>query len=288
MTRTNLDMDCLRTFVTIVDVGSFAEAAQRVGRSASAVSLQINRLEDQVGAKLFQKVGRRMVQSPDGERLLNAARQMLDLNDRVVETLNHQHLSGEIGIGAIQDFADSVLPSVLARFGKAHPRVRITAKVDRSKALADAVDGGALDLAIGVHGWSSRPHKKIRTDKMVWLSSTDFVLADAERVPLVVFEPPCSFRDAAISCLNQAGREWDIVFTSPSLSGLQAAIEAGLGITARTSNSITGSLRPVPQSSRLPKLPSVDFAIYTKPDPSAPASRLCEIVVDELQSETRR
>lgn len=284
--RVNLDMDCLRTFVTIVDVGSFAEAAQRVGRTASAVSLQINRLEDQVGAKLFQKMGRRMVPSPEGERLLNTARQILDFNDQVVEALNHRHLSGEIAIGSIQDFADSILPSVLARFGQAHPRVRLTATVDRSKTLADAVDSGRLDLAIGVHGWSSRKHKKIRTDKMVWLGNADYLLTESDPVPLVVFEPPCGFRDAAISCLNQADREWEIVFTSPSLSGLRAAIEAGLGITVRTINSFEGNLRPLPQSSHLPKLPSVDFALYTKPDLDATALRLCEIVVEELRAQT--
>lgn len=283
MTHVNLDMDCLRTFVTIVDVGSFAEAAQRIGRTASAVSLQISRLEGQVGAKLFQKVGRRMAPSPEGERLLNTAGQMLALNDQVVEALTHQHLCGEISIGAIQDFADSILPFVLARFRQAHPRVRISAKVDGSKALAHAVDAGGLDLAIGVHGWSNRPHKKIRTDKMMWLSGVDFVLTEGEPVPLVVFEPPCGFRDAAISSLNQAGREWEIVFTSPSLSGLKAAVEAGLGITVRTLNAFQGRLRPLPKSLRLPKLPCVDFALYTKPELSAPASRLCEIVMDELQ-----
>ncbi len=288
MAHANLDMDCLRTFVTIIDVGSFAEAALRVGRTASAVSLQISRLEDQVGTKLFQKVGRRMVPSPEGERLLNTARQMLDLNDQVVEALTHQHLSGEITIGAIQDFADSVLPCVLARFGQAHPGIRIAARVDRSKALADAVDKGELDLAIGVHGWSNRPHKKIRSDKMVWLGGEDFVLADNEPVPLVVFEPPCGFRDAAISSLNEAGREWEVVFTSPSLSGLRAAIEAGLGVTARTLNSFQGNLRPMPPSSRLPKLPPVDFAIYTKPDPAAPALRLSEIIMEELQHQVPR
>lgn len=286
MAHTNLDMDCLRTFVTIVNAGSFAEAAQRVRRTASAVSLQMNRLEDQAGAKLFQKVGRRMMPTPEGERLLATARQMLELNDKVIETLTHQHLTGEISIGAIQDVADSVLPSVLARFVQAHPRVRLTARVDRSKALADAVNTGALDLAIGVHGWSCRSQQKIRTDQMIWLGSAEFELAESDVVPLVVFEPPCDFRDAAISSLNKAGREWEIVFTSPSLSGLRAAIEAGLGITARTLNSFQRNLSPLPKSSCLPKLPPVDLALYTRPGLKAPALRLCEIVIEELQAET--
>ena len=225
-----------------------------------------------------------MVPSPEGERLLVAARQVLHVNDQAVEALAHQNLSGEIAIGAIQDFADSALPRVLARFRQAHPRVRIAARVGRSKLLAESVDKGALDLAIAVHGWSSRPHEIIQSERMAWLGGADFVLNDSEIVPLVVFEPPCGFRDAAIERLNRAGRAWEIVFTSPSLSGLRAAIEAGLGVTARTSNSFQGNLRPLPAASRLPDLPTVDFALYKKSALSAPAARLCEIVVELVQA----
>jgi DNA-binding transcriptional LysR family regulator len=282
--RTNLDMSCLRTFVTISDVGSFAEAALRVGRTAPAVSLQISRLEQQVGAKLFRKSGRRMIPNQAGEQLLSTARRILEMNDQVVENLNQEELSGVIEIGAIQDIADSVLPSILARFREAHPRVRIAARVDRSKVLAEATETGILDLAIGVEGWSNRPYQKIRRDRMAWLGRADFVLTQSEPVPLVVFEPPCSFRDAAIKALTDAGREWQIVFTSPSLSGLRAAVEAGLGITVRTTRSFQGTLRPLPKSSCLPKLPSVGFALYKQPDLTPHALRLCEIVVDELRN----
>jgi DNA-binding transcriptional LysR family regulator len=279
---TNLDMDCLRTFVTIVDAGSFSEAALRVGRTASAVSLQISRLEEQVGTKLFQKSGRRMIPSHEGEQLLVMARQILGLNDQIIEVLGHQVLSGEIGIGIIQDFADTILSSALESFRRAHPRVRISTRVDRTKILADAVDKGAIDLAIGVGGGSNGSCEKLRTDKMLWLGGPEFTLEPEEPVPLIVFEPPCSFREAAISSLNKSGRKWEIVFTSPSLSGLKAAIEAGLGVTVRTNISFEGNLHPLPRSSALPKLPCVDFALYSKPDLSAPADRLREIVIDKL------
>lgn len=283
MTNINLDMDCLRTFVTIIELGSFAEAAEAVGRTASAVSLQVNRLETQAGARLFHKVGRNRIPSPEGERLLETARKILDLNDRVVETLGHPQLTGEIKIGAIQDFADSVLPSILARFKLAHPQVRITARIERSKALAEAVDKGTLDLAIGVHGWSTRPHKKIRSDKMVWLGGSGFTLARTEPVPLVVFDPPCSFRNAAINALDKKKRDWFISFSSPSLSGLHAAVRAGLGVTVRTMTSFQSDLRPLSRSSQLPKLPTVGFTTYTKEKLSEPAVRLSQIIEEELQ-----
>lgn len=282
MKFTNLDMDCLRTFSAIIEFGSFAVAAQSVGRSASAVSLQIGRLENQVGTKLFHKVGRRMLPSPEGEHLINAASHILNLNDEIIESLTHRNLTGEIRIGAIQDFADSILPTVLARFGQAHSGVRIIAKVDRSEVLADMVDKGSLDLAIGVHGSSKLVYEIISTEKMVWLSSPDFVLNGVSTIPLIVFDPPCEFRRTAIDGLNQAGRTWEIVFTSPSLSGLKAAINAGLGITVRTRNLFGQDMKVLPKSSLLPELPTLDFAIYAKQDLAPPAERLCQIIKDVM------
>ena len=106
-------------------------------------------------------------------------------------------------------------------------------------------------------------------------------------VPLVVFEPPCGFRDAAIEALNRAGRVWEFVFTSPSLSGLRAAVEAGLGFTARTLSSFEGRLHPLPAACGLPKLPAVGFALYRKSDLGAPAARLCSIVAEVVQAPSR-
>ncbi len=279
---TNLDMDCLRTFVTIVDVGSFAEAGQRIGRTAPAVSLQITRLEEQIGSQLFQKQGRRMILNPAGERLVITARKVLNLNDEVIESLSHQNLIGEISIGMIQDFADTILPTVLARFKQAHPQVRIIAKVDRTKILVDALESGALDIAIGVGNVRNHAHQKLFKDKMIWLGSRSFKLENNAPVPLVVFDPPCSFRDAAIHALNCADREWEITFTSPSLSGLKAAVEVGLGITARTATSFNNNLCPMPQSFALPQLPSVDYSLYAKANLNPSAKRLSDIITEEL------
>ena len=280
--HTNLDMDCLRTFVTIVEVGSFAEAGQRIGRTAPAVSLQITRLEEQIGSQLFQKQGRRMILNPAGERLVITARKVLGLNDQIVESLSHQNLTGEISIGMIQDFADTVLPTILTRFKQAHPQVRIIAKVDRTKVLIDAVESGALDIAVGVDSLPGLAHQNLCRENMVWLGNSSFKLESETPVPLVVFEPPCSFRNAAITALNNADRAWEIVFTSPSLSGLKAAIEANIGITVRTANSFNKTLLPLPKSFALPPLPAVDFSLYAKPYLTETAKRLRDIITEEL------
>ncbi len=280
--QTNLDMDCLRTFATIIETGSFAGAAARIGRTAAAVSLQIGRLEAQIGAKLFNRSGRRMLPSPDGERLLATTRKILDLNDDAVESLRFANLAGEIRLGAIQDVADAVLPAVLSRFRAAHPRVRLSVRVERSGALVEAVAGGTLDIAVGVHGIPGYGSRKICGQRMAWFGWTDAVATDVP-VPLVAFAPPCGFRDAAITALEAAGRPWEIVFTSPSLSGLRAAVAAGLGVTARTRLSFPGLPAAEPGAAGLPALPRVEFGLYARNDLAPPAARIADIVVDELR-----
>ena len=275
----NLDMDCLRTFVAIIELGSYAEASRRIGCIQSAVSLQIRRLEEQLGVPLFQRAGRRMVASPEGERLLPIAQNILQLNDSVVEELALPRLSGEVSLGSIQDFADTILPEILIRFDRTRQKVRLTVKVDRTKVLAEAIEKGNLDLAIGVHGWSRKKDHAIRCEKMIWIGSDAMHLESGARVPLVLFEPPCSFRDAAINSLNQAGKKWDIVYTSPSLSGLKAAVQAGLGVTARTSLLISSGVKTLPESVGLPKLPNIEFGLYEGSEISVAASQLKEQVI---------
>lgn len=269
----NLDMDCLRTFAAIIELGSYAAASERIGRTQSAVSLQIRRLEEQLGVRLFQRRGRRMVASPEGERLLPAAQEILQRNDLIVGELAFPLLSGEISLGSIQDFADTMLPEILARFSHTHPTVRIFVKIDRTKVLAEAVDRGEIDLAIGVNK-ATRENDAVRYEKMVWIGADSKQLSADARVPLVLFEPPCSFRDAALDGLKKTGRQWDIVYTSPSLSGLKAAVQAGLGVTVRTALFVSSGLRTMPASSRLPELPRVGFGLYESENPSEAATQL--------------
>lgn len=262
MMVTNLDMDCLRTFAAIIRLGSYAEAAQRVGRTPSAVSLQVKRLESQVGVALFQRQGRRMRPTAEGERLYAAAVRILDTNDAVIADFTAPRLAGEVSLGSIQDIADTLLPEVLSRFDRAYPRVRISVRVDRTRALVEAVGKGQLDLVIGVGGLSRRKDLLLHSARMLWIGSEKLRLDPEAPVPLVLFEPPCSFREAALTALNDAGREWEIVYTSPSLSGLRAAVQAGLGVTARTPLLMAPGIMALKRSADLPRLPAIDFGLY--------------------------
>ena len=169
----NLDMDVLRSFAVGIDLGSFAKAASRLGRSPSAISLQLRKLEDQVGQQLVQKHGRGLVLTEAGEMMLGYARRLLDLNDAAVSALGSPALTGSVRIGLPQDFAETWLPETLGRFARLHPGVRIDAHVDRNAILRPCLEAGELDLALlwdedGVE----RDGTVIGTLPMAWIGPT--------------------------------------------------------------------------------------------------------------------
>ncbi|RFU44899.1 LysR substrate-binding domain-containing protein [Paraburkholderia sp. DHOC27] len=292
VSRTNLDMDVLRTFVTGFELGSFARAADRLGRSQSAVSTQLRKLEEQVGLPLVQKSGRGLALTTAGEGLLGYAKRLLELNDEAVDTIRGSDLEGWVRLGLPQDFADTFLPAVLGRFSRAHPKVRVEVQVDRSVPLVEKTRKGELDMALVWGESGTTPHaERIGEFSISWIGRPDWngkISAGSEPLPLVAFDPPCSFRAAGIAALDAHGIPWRQVFTSPSLSGLWAAAEAGLGITVRTTNCMPANLIALdPAANGLPALPLVTLSLYRAEAESRSAvKRLTDIVLHTIKEET--
>ena len=287
--RTNLDMDVLRTFVTGFELGSFARAADRLGRSQSAVSTQLRKLEDQVGQPLVQKSGRGLALTTAGESLLSYAKRLLELNDEAVASVRGAEVEGWARLGLPQDFAESWLPPVLSRFAQAHPRVRVEVQVDRSLPLAEKVVKGELDIALVWGSDVEAPHtERLAEVPMAWIGRPGWLGLKglgAEPVPLAAFAPPCVFRSAAIEALDHAGIPWRLVFTTPSLSGLWAAAEGGLGITARTTVGMPKSLAVLDAPAvGLPALPAVPLTLLrSEAEPAAAVARLKDILMETIE-----
>ncbi|HEV8392257.1 MAG TPA: LysR substrate-binding domain-containing protein [Dongiaceae bacterium] len=285
-----LDLDVLRTFVTGHDLGTFAAAAERLGRSQSALSLQLRKLEGQTGETLLRKDGRGLALTPAGEIMLSYARRLIELNDEAVAAVRGVAVEGWVRLGLVQDFAESWLPSLLGRFARAHPGVRVEARVDRGAVLAAAVAKGDLDLAL-VWGDLPGPHRtELAGMPIVWVGSAQHEIAALRPLPLVTFEPPCVFRDAAVRALDRAGIPWRVTFTSPSLAGLWAAIEAGLGITPRARQSVPSRLSILPGGDHLPKLAAIaGLSLHVASLAATPAvSRLQEALIETIRSEDFR
>lgn len=270
----DLSIELLRTFVAVVDSGSFTRAASQVHRTQSAVSLQIQRLESSLGHPLFVREVRGVRLSEPGERLLPHARQMLALNDATVAAMGELKLLEEVRLGSSQDLADSELTWVLEQITRTHANaLRLRVKIDSSRAIAAACDNGDLELGFMVRP-PNGPGERLISAPLVWLSKMGWSRPNG-LLPLVLFEPPCAFRDAALLALNSAGIAWEIVFSTPSLTGALAAVRAGIGVTVRTPRALSSGLDLY---SGLPPLPTLEVALLR----SAVAGGVAVEQVEEL------
>ncbi|WP_256077926.1 LysR substrate-binding domain-containing protein [Massilia sp. YIM B04103] len=293
MRRLHFDLDFLRSYVTGVELGSFAQAADRLGRSTSAVSAQLKKLEEQVGTPILRKAGRGMVPTAAGETLLAYARRLLELNDEAASAVRGVDLEGGIRLGMPEDFGERVLTDVLGRFAKAHPRVRIEAQMARNADLLDRLSAGRLDLTLAWDMGRSSPHAEgLGGVPMQWIAAAAALDADAppiwsggaEPLPLVMFDAPCLMRSAAITALDRAGIPWRIAFSSPSLSGVWSAVAAGLGVTVRTRIGLPASLHALDAHAHgLPALPSAHLTLHRADATLSPtAQRLWDIMQHTL------
>lgn len=277
MPRVNFDIDNLRSFATGIELGSFAQAAERLSRSTSAVSAQLKKLEQQAGTPLLRRVGRGMALTEAGEVMLGYARRLLELNDEAAAAIRGAELEGRVRLGLQEDFGESLLPAVLGRFARAHPRLRIEARIARNAELLDGVNRGRLDLALAWEAGTDSPHaERVGRWPMRWIAAAGAPAAKLRRrgepLPLAVLESPCLLRNAAIEALDRAGIAWRVAFSSASLAGTWAAVSAGLGVSVRTPLGLPANVRALTaKEAGLPALPMLGLALHRADAEPAPA-----------------
>ncbi|MBR0644679.1 LysR substrate-binding domain-containing protein [Plastoroseomonas hellenica] len=286
MRRVNFDLDVLRSFVTGMELGSFAKAADRLGRSTSAVSAQLKKLEEQAGIPIFRKAGRGLALTEGGETMLAYARRLLDLNDEATAAVQGVALEGWVRLGLQEDFGETLLPQMLGRFARAHPKLRIEGRVVRNVELIDRVTSGRLDLALAWSDGTATPYSEtIAEVPMRWIGpaegGTAWEPSGREPLPLAALEAPCLLRKAATDALDRAGIPWRLAFVSPSLGGLWAATAAGLGVTVRTPIGLPASVHAlVARENGLPELPSLGLVLHRADRELGPAAaRLAAIML---------
>nr|WP_245339480.1 LysR substrate-binding domain-containing protein [Rhizobium sp. CIAT894] len=294
MRRTIFDLDVLRTFSTGMELGNFAKAAEKLGRSTSAVSAQLKKLEEQAGTPIFRKAGRGLALTDAGETMLAYARRLLELNDEAAAAVHGVELEGWVRLGLQEDFGETLLPEVLGRFARAHPKVRIEARVVRNAELIERVTSGKLDLALAWSDGMLTAHcERIGDVPMCWIGPAEgppaWHATSGEPMPLASLEAPCLLRSAATKALDEAGISWRLAFVSPSLGGLWAATAAGLGLTIRTPIGLPAKLRPLPpEALGLPDLPKLGLVLHRAEAELQPAAaRLGELVLQSVHGALR-
>lgn len=257
----NLDLATLRSFTLIAQGRSFAQTAAAIGRSQSAVSLQIQKLEADIGARLFRRSRSEGVDlTVSGERFLTYAKRIVQLNDEAVSSMNIK-AARTISFGITPDIAETVLALIIDRFGQEHPSTELMLRIDGSKNLVEAVSQGDLDLAIALNLDNPLNQGLVAEGQMLWIARPDFGLPESKPLPLALFEPPCSFRVAALDALGSA-IPYRITASSSSIGGIIAAVRSGLCVTVRTKHLLTAELSDVSEKFNLPTLPRVAFSFY--------------------------
>ncbi|WP_341645801.1 LysR substrate-binding domain-containing protein [Thauera sp. SDU_THAU2] len=259
-----LDLEQLRTLAAIVKHESFAAAAVQLGRTQSAVTQQMQRLEAHIGHPLFEKRGRQKRLTEHGERLLAYARHMLAINDEALRQLQQGRLEGTLRIGAPHDVADTMLPSLLSEVVRSSPMLQLDIHVGRSPFLMDSLKRGEIDMAI-----SNRPDAELegvvlRTSPTVWLCGAGYVHDPSRPIPMIMADGPSIFRRLAQEALDNAGLSWTTRYTSSSLIGIRAALRAGLGVTARGVEQLDSGLRVLGPAEGLPPLPDLVYRLYVR------------------------
>ncbi|ANT50800.1 LysR substrate-binding domain-containing protein [Mesorhizobium amorphae] len=277
-----LDPDLLKTFLAFVDGGSLGQAASVVGRSPSAVTTQMQRLEEIVGESLLLAQGRGRGLTPAGEDLVGHARRILAVHTEAWLALKGARADGRVAIGTTQDFADSGLPELLRAFAASHPRVRIELRVGRSAELAQALQSGLLDLAITMRQAQAPDEIGLLREPMLWLCSQKGLAAREEEIPLALLDPNCGFREAALAALDAAGRRYRIAAGSASLAGLRTAVNAGIALTLRTARFAHSGIVEAPRALGLPPVPSAEFAIRLRQGADLPARDLAALLSGNL------
>lgn len=282
------DPDLLRTFLAFAESGSLAHAASTVGRTPSAVTAQMQRLEAIVGEPLLAPSGRGRILTAAGEELVVHARRILDVHRDVWLSLKGSRADGRLSLGCTQDFADSNLPDLLRHFGRTHPRVRLDLRVGRSRELTAAYDQGLIEVLIVMREAETSDELAILREPMVWLAASVDPPAADDEMPIAVLDPPCGFRSAATAALEEAGRPYRLAATSPSLSGLRAAVRSGIAVTARTVRFLGDGVSVAPQTLLLPALPTAEFSLRLKPRADKAASSLASLLAEGLPGRADR
>jgi DNA-binding transcriptional LysR family regulator len=261
--RPSLDVDLLRSFLSVEQTGSFSRAADVLRRSQPAISLQIKRLEDRAGVILFDRSRSGEVRlTPAGATLVRYAHEILALHDDAVATLAAPTMKSRVRLGILEELGHTRLPQILRAFNRANPHGNPQIQVSLSNQLVNDLLQNRLDLAVvagdrnypqGIMAWS---------EPVTWVVSTAVPLAIRQPLPLVLLPEPCWYRRSAVQVLDDARMKWVQACLSTTMTGIRATVIAGLGLSVMGESEVGEGLRAIGNELNLPQLPPADIMVY--------------------------
>lgn len=283
----DLPIDLLRSFVTIAETGSYTRAAERLYRTQPALSLQIKRLEEQLGTRLFQRNGRQTTVTEAGEVLLTYAQRILSLNEEAFARLSIVETEGAVRVGVLEEVALGPLVELLTKFGRLCTKIHIELQVATSLDLAEGIRENRLCLAVANRAYTDSAVVPLWQEPYVWVANQTYTVPESDPLAFVIAPDtyPCSIRDVALAELDRRGRRWHVVFSSLSVAAELAAVRAGLGIGILAQSAVTPDMRVLGPEDGLPALAPADIALYRSTDATSPAvDSLADFLIANLSA----
>jgi DNA-binding transcriptional LysR family regulator len=275
MNTPNLDPDLLRAFVAVADHRSFTRAAAMLNRTQSAVSMQIKRLEDRLGAELFNRTKANVDLSAAGEGLLGYARRILALNEEAVGRIAERKIEGVVRLGVMDDYGTCVVPPLLASFVAGYPHIHVEMETGLTSSMPARL-GEAYDLVIAMHPEARGDGEFLRREQAVWATSASHQVERQQPLPMALYPQGCLFRKWAIDALDTARRPWRMAFVSHSLAAVEAVAAQGLAVTVVKAGTFPPKLRLLSDHEGMPQLPAADICLHRATDLSPAATLLAD------------
>ena len=280
-----LDLELLRSFVSVVDAGGFTRAGERVHRTQSTVSQQIKRLEEDIGQPLLIRTAKDVTPTEAGETLLSYARRLLSLAEEARDVLSRPGHEGAVRLGVPEDFAAYRLTKLLAAFSRSHPTLRLDVRADQSANLRRDLERGELDLALFKRAAGEKGGVAVWPERVHWVTSKSHPRdTRTGSVPLIGFPTGCLYRTGAIHALESAGRTWHMAYTSSNLAGIQAAVAAGMGLSILAEIAIQADHRVLTEKDGFAPIDRTEVALVASPEASPATLRLADRLAEFCES----
>lgn len=279
------DLDLLKSFVAVVDSGSFTKAAERVHLTQSTVSQQVKKLEVNFATLLLRRDrSTGTVETTEaGELLLSYSRRLLATAQEAAEVMRKPSAPRTVRLGVPEDFAGRRLIDLLSGFSAASPHIRLDTVSGWSTELRRLLEAGEIDLALIKREPGDGACLASWKEDLIWVESATRA-AETDPVPLAVFPVGCIYRERAIGAIEKSGRRWRIAYTSQGLMGVQAAVASGLGVSLLPSDAVLAEHRRLGPKDGFDDQPASEMALVKgSPSLSAEAKFLGHFLVDNLK-----
>lgn len=277
------DLASLRSFVAVAETGGMTRAANLLNMTQSAVSMQMKRMEEALNLSLFDRSGRGVTLTADGEQLLSYARKMLELNDEAMGRLTNSEHEGRLTLGVPHDIVYPHVPKVLQRFHAEYPRMQVHLISSFTRKLLAQFGRGEVDLTLTTEDQAGPGGVTLSTHRLMWVGAPGSMVWKTRPLPLA-FEQTCMFLSPSIHALEDADIAWKMAVEADSSRSIEASLSADLAVGVQLEGCVSSFLEPVRHGGQLPELPAKCVNLYVATGKtSAPRDRLAELLTSAFR-----